>query len=307
MSGLDAEVTYHKFYPQLNQFHPLHFFTSPDSGIISKNINCSSLGINTVGIIRAPRGDGKEAIVLVTPYNPNKIGTGEALSLGIAYSVFSLLSRVTWLAKDIIWLVADSQYGEYSAVAAWLGEYQAPVFREVDMVNCETCNGSNTFNELGQNLYVEKKFCSGLRRAGTMAAALVLKVSEKGNHFEDSLNIYAEASNGQMPNLDLINIVNYLAVHKHGLRIKVKKMWSLLGFRWLNTLGVIFESLGQIAGSLNPQWKFGIPATEYVEGTATLASSLYYQVFHFYPSKTCILYNTLWPLHEYFLSVFYCS
>lgn len=283
MSALDAEVTYHKFYPQLNQFHPLHFFTSPDSGIVSKNISCSSMGTNIAGIIRAPRGDGKEAIVLVTPYNPKNVGPGEALSLGIAYSVFSLLSRVTWLAKDVIWLVADSQYGEYSAVDAWLREYQAPVFHEVDMVSSETCNGSNAINELGQNPYLDRKLYSGFRRAGTMAAALVIQVAEQGNRHEDSLNIYAEASNGQMPNLDLINIVNYLAVHKQGLRIKVKKMWSLLGSRWLNTLGVIFESLGQIARSLNPKWKFSIPATEYVEGAATLASSLYYQVSYFYP------------------------
>ncbi|KAE9601690.1 hypothetical protein Lal_00040643 [Lupinus albus] len=277
MSGLDAEVTYQKFYPQLNQFHPLHFFTNSDSGISSNNMNCSSLGINTVGIIRAPRGDGKEAIVLVTPYNPEKNGVGEALSLGIAYSVFSLLSRVTWLAKDIVWLVADSRYGEHSAVDAWLREYHDPVFHGDGIIDSEACNESNTTTELEQKLYVDKKFYSGFRRAGTMAAALVIKVAEDGNHFEDILNIYAEASNGQMPNLDLINIVNYLAVHKQGLRIQVKKIWSLLGFRWLNTLGVIFESVGQIARSLNPQWKFGIPASEYVEGTATLASSLYYQ------------------------------
>ncbi|KAH1132139.1 hypothetical protein GLYMA_05G003600v4 [Glycine max] len=245
MSALDAEVTFHKFYPQFNQFHPLHFFTSPNSGIISENATCSSFGINTVGIIRAPRGDGKEAIVLVTPYNPNKVGLGEALSLGIAYSVFSLLSRVTWLAKDIVWLVADSQYGEYSGVAAWLREYHAPAFRRVDIVNSETCNESSTFNQLGQGLYWDGKLYGGFRRAGTMAAALVIKVAEQ--------------------------------VHKQGLRIKVNKMWSLLGSRWLNTLGVIFESLGKFARSLNPQWKFGIPATEYVEGAATLASSLYYQ------------------------------
>ncbi|KAF7819527.1 Glycosylphosphatidylinositol anchor attachment 1 protein [Senna tora] len=277
MSDLGAEVTHHKFYPQLNQFHPLHFFTSPDSGNIGKNVSCSSLGINTVGIIRAPRGDGKEAIVLVTSYNPMKIGMGEAFSLGIAYSVFSLLARVTWLAKDIVWLVADSQYGEYSAVAAWLREYQAPTFSRVDIVNSETCSQSNIDYELGQKPYAERKIYDGFRRAGTMAAALVIKVTEQSDHFEDSLNIYAEASNGQMPNLDLINIVNYLAVHKQGLQIKVRKMWSLLHCSWLNTLGAIFESLGHIARSLNPQWKFGIPAAEYVEGTATLASSLYYQ------------------------------
>lgn len=291
MSDLGAEVTHHKFYPQLKQFHPLHFFKSPDSGNIGKNISCSSLGINTVGIIRAPRGDGKEAIVLVTPYNSTKISMGEAFSVAIAYSVFSLLARVTWLAKDIVWLVADSHYGEYSAVAAWLREYQDPTFNGVNIVNSETCSESNTIHELGQKYYAERNLYDGFRRAGTMAAALVIKVAESSHSFEESLSIYAEASNGQMPNLDLINIVNYLAVHKQGFKIKVKKMWSLLQCSWLYTLGAIIESLGQIARSLNPQWKFGIPAAEYVEGTATLASSLYSQVF--YPSKLVILSSLL--------------
>lgn len=114
-----------------------------------------------------------------------------------------------------------------------------------------------------------------------MAAALVIKVVDRSEQFEDSLSIYAEASNGQMPNLDLINIVNYLAVHRQGLRIKVEKMWSLLNCKWLMILGEILESLGHLAKSLNPQWKFGIPAVDYVEGTATLASSLYYQVVYY--------------------------
>ncbi|XP_062151451.1 uncharacterized protein LOC133859893 isoform X2 [Alnus glutinosa] len=277
MSDLGAEVSYHKFYPRSNQFHPLHFFSYPESGTIRENVSCSSHGLNTVGIIRAPRGDGKEAIVLVTPYNSVKIGPGEALSLGIAYSVFSLLSRVTWLAKDIIWLVADSKYGEYAAVDAWLSDYHMPVFSGLGALNAEMCHGSNILNELKDYSFTERKIYDGFRRAGTMAAALVIKVADRSEQFENSLSIYAEASNGQMPNLDLINIVNFLAVHRQGLQIKVEKMWSILNCKWLKTLGEILESLGHVARSLNPQWKFGIPAAEYVEGTATLASSLYYQ------------------------------
>ncbi|KAG6656524.1 hypothetical protein CIPAW_04G028500 [Carya illinoinensis] len=64
-----------------------------------------------------------------------------------------------------------------------------------------------------------------------MAAALVIKVADRSEHLEDSLSIYAEASDGQMPNLDLINIVNYLIVHRQGFRVKVEKMWSLLNCR----------------------------------------------------------------------------
>lgn len=43
----------------------------------------------------------------------------------------------------------------------------------------------------------------------------------------------------------------------------------------------ILESLGHVARILNPQWKFGTPAADYVEGTATLASLMYYQVVYY--------------------------
>lgn len=277
MSDLGAEVNYHNFHPQLNHFHPLQFFSSPDSGIVQENFSCSSHGVNTVGIIRAPRGDGKEAIVLVTPYNSVKIDPGDALSLGIAYSVFSLLTRVTWLAKDIIWLAADSQYGEYAPVAAWLKDYHTSVFSGTGKPNDEMCHDSNLLYELKENLITERDISDVFRRAGTMAAALVIKVADRKEEAEDTLSIYAEASNGQMPNLDLINIVNYLAVHRQGLSVKVEKLWSLLDSNLLKFFGKFFEVIGNVAKSVNPQWKFGIPVADYIEGTATLASSLYYQ------------------------------
>ncbi|CAN6572276.1 unnamed protein product [Malus baccata var. baccata] len=277
MSNLGAEVSFHKFHSQRNEFHPLKFFSSPDSGRVEQDVSCSMHGVNTVGIIRAPRGDGKEAIVLVTPFNSAKVNLNEAFSLGIAYSVFSLLNRVPWLAKDVIWLVADSQFGEYAAVSAWLRDYHTPVFSGLGTLDAEMCPESNNLYGMNENLSTERAIYDGFKRAGTMAAALVIKVADQSEQFEDGLSIYAEASNGQMPNLDLINVVNYLAVHRQGLRVKVEKFWSLLGVKWLNALGEIFESLGHFARSLNPDWKFGIPANDYIEGSATLASSLYNQ------------------------------
>ncbi|KAM7506583.1 hypothetical protein LguiA_017036 [Lonicera macranthoides] len=278
MTNLGGEVSYHKFHPQLNKFHPLHFFSSPDTGFVQVNYSCSSYGVNTIGIIRAPRGDGKEAIVLVTPYNSSNISPLEALSLGIAHSVFSLLSRVSWLAKDVIWLAADSRHGEYASVSAWLRDYHAPSFVGLGKLNAEMCYKSDTpyVSKMSPIKGVGISDC--FRRAGTMAAALVIKVSDRSGELEkDSLSIYAEASNGQMPNLDLINIVNYLAVHGQGLRVKVEKLFPLLDNKWLTVLGEVFELVGKVARSLNPQWKFGIPVSEYIEGTATLASSLYNQ------------------------------
>lgn len=274
---LGGEVNHHKFQPISDNFHPLQFFLGPDAAIIGENYSCTSYGINTVGIIRAPRGDGKEAIVMVTPYNSIKTTMSEALSLGVAYSVISLLSRVTWLAKDIIWLAADSRHGEYAAVAAWLRDYYT-LSRGDLKHNLDLCNASaSPMPELSS----VKKYgvYSEFRRAGTMAAALVIKVADSRTKTEKNiLKIYAEASNGQMPNLDLINIVNYLAVHGQGLQVRVEKIWSLLDLWWLHSLGELLELLGKVAKSLNPGWKFGIPVSDYVEGCATLASSLYNQV-----------------------------
>ncbi|WCJ20663.1 GPI transamidase component family protein / Gaa1-like family protein [Euphorbia peplus] len=274
MSDLGAEVSHHKFLPQPSQFHPLQFFSSPDSRIIGENISCSSYGINTIGIIRAPRGDGKEAIVLVTPYNFSNSDLNETLSLSIAYSVFSLLTRVTWLAKDIVWLVADSKYGEHASVASWLRDYHNPSFSGLDSLHVDMCENIYVLKEKSD---LQRKLSYDFRRAGTMAAALVVKVTDRNELWDDTLHIYAEASNGQMPNLDLINIVNYLAVHRQGFHVKVQKFWSLIDKKFLEVLGNTFELLGKLARSLNPDWKFGIPAAEYIEGTATLASSLYHQ------------------------------
>ncbi|CAN7140712.1 unnamed protein product [Brassica rapa subsp. narinosa] len=260
MLEMGAEVSYQKFQPEGNHFHPLHFFSGPASYTNLGNVSCAAYGVNVAGIIRAPRGDGKESIVLVTPYDFLNGGDYEALSLGIASSLFSLLARVTWLSKDIIWLVADSRYGDYRPVAAWLTEYHTPSFEVSDLSKCDELNPSDSF-----------------RRAGTVAAALVVKVDGRSERFEDTLSIYAEASNGQMPNLDLINVVNYLAVHRQGFYVKVEKVVSLLSSSWLKTVGEIFEAVGKVARSLNPDWKFGIPAADYLEGSATLASSLYSQ------------------------------
>ncbi|XP_043705867.1 glycosylphosphatidylinositol anchor attachment 1 protein isoform X2 [Telopea speciosissima] len=280
MADLGVEVYHHKFHHQTNHFQPLDFFSgNSNSGKITENSSCAVYGINTVGIIRAPRGDGKEAIVLVTPYNPVKIELSEALSVALAYSIISLLTRVTWLAKDVVWLAADSRYGEYVSVAAWLRDYHTPAFGgDLGKLDAGMCPETNTLHEQDVNAATQGRVKDDFSRAGTMAAALVFKVVNGHEETEkDALTIFAEASNGQMPNLDLINIVNYLAVHRQGLHVKVEKVYSLLNSVWLKVVGDILHLVGKVARSINPQWKFAIPLEDYIEGAATLASSMYHQ------------------------------
>lgn len=274
-----AEAYHHKFNADSAKFHPLHFFSyAPSPSKMETNSTCSLFGVNSVGIIRAPRGDGKEAIVLVTPYNSQNIQLFEALSLGLAYTVFSFLSRVTWLAKDIVWVAADSQHGEYTAVSAWLKEYHNPIFSgDPGKADLGICLERNIHHQR-DNEHFGKTNYNVLKRSGTMAAALVFKVTEnKGRSERDRLDIYAEASNGQMPNLDLINTVHYLAVHRQGLRVMVGMIGSLLDSTCLKFIGEMMQRLSKLAKSLNPKWKFETTSAEFVEGTAVLASSIFHQ------------------------------
>ncbi|KAH7841266.1 hypothetical protein Vadar_027756 [Vaccinium darrowii] len=150
MKGLGAEVSYHKFHSELNKFHPLHFFfwSELDLFII--------YGINAVGIIRAPCGDGKEAIVLATPDNSLKISL-------------------------------HSQHGEYAAVDAWHRDYRTPtpLFGGLAKQNTDQmCHESSNLYELKKNLVTGADVSDVFRRGGTMAAALVVKVADISEEVE---------------------------------------------------------------------------------------------------------------------------
>ncbi|KAJ3693578.1 hypothetical protein LUZ60_009058 [Juncus effusus] len=240
MQSTGAE-TYHHTLPQPRKspFNPLHFFLLSTPAALPSNQ--SSFATSTVGIIRAPAGDGKESIVLVSPYNLEKFRSGylsESSSLGLAFSIFSLLSRASWLSKDVIWVATDSRFGDYASVSAWLNEYHNP------NPNFGPGPDFGRGDDLGE----------GFKRAGTMACAIVFKVveresgkgrREKVGEERENVAIYSEGSNGQMPNLDL-------------------------GFGG-------GDRVGRFLRALNPDWKFDVSSGEYVEGAATLASSVFAQ------------------------------
>ena len=280
MATVGAEVYFHKNLPQNHEFHPLNFFSDARKDFYLRNASCSEVGISPVGIIRAPQGDGKESIVLVTPFNSDEIKINDAVTLGLSLSIVSLLSRVSWLAKDIIWLAANTRFGEYNSVSTWLQDYFNPVFinEKLGFLACEELDSTKDFTVF--------------RRAGTMAAALVLQVKDKKNdgNSMDSLTILSEASNGQMPNLDLINTVHFLAVHRQAFQVKIGFLEMLHSIPLLKLVGETLELVSKISGSFNPQWAFGIPADEYIRDAATLASSIYFQVENSYIFLNIIIY-----------------
>ncbi|GBF97123.1 glycosylphosphatidylinositol anchor attachment [Raphidocelis subcapitata] len=86
---------------------------------------------NVHAVLRSPRGDGKEALVLVTPVTLqpfatdfNQTAAGASLAVSLVHALLLHLRSAPWLAKDVIWVVADASCGLVEGVAAWVGEYQ---------------------------------------------------------------------------------------------------------------------------------------------------------------------------------------
>ncbi|KAI5084234.1 hypothetical protein GOP47_0000403 [Adiantum capillus-veneris] len=278
--GMGVDFYVHPFSPPGPTFSSINFLLSHPSSTkflqssAKDNVTVSvEFGVNIAGIIRAPRGDGNEAIVLVTPYDAGSLTDADVVSLGLGLSLFQLLNKAPWLAKDIIWLAADSQFSLHTAVSAWLKDYHEPFYQ------------SSTAGEILFSLVdkpsaslLEESTLGDFKRAGVIGAGVVFNMQGvQVRLLNDFLTVYAEGPNGQMPNLDLINVVNNLAVYREGLQMRVDMAADMLEWAWLHITGQVLEKVGQVAATLNAGWKFGLPAVEYVQGAATLTRSVILQ------------------------------
>jgi glycosylphosphatidylinositol transamidase len=233
-------------------------------------------GVNIVGIVRAPQSEGNEAVVLVTPFSvEGMLSTGDRLALGFGMALFELWGNSNWLAKDVIWVLADSRYSAYTAVAAWLQEYHEPRF---DLPKDWGFSDPSTQAWLYAGKKLDGETLLDFKRAGTIAAGLVLYVTSGDGGVADCIKVSAEGPNGQMPNLDLINVVNSLAVWRQGLHMRVDTFADMQESASLNYLGQFLEKIGQLAGKVQADWGFVLTASMYVEGLATLFASVKNQV-----------------------------
>ncbi|KAL2608106.1 hypothetical protein R1flu_026679 [Riccia fluitans] len=291
MLGVGADCYIHPFSPPASAYFSTRFPRS--SGHFKWNTANSSLGydqgkqtssgVNMVGIIRAPQAEGNEAVVLVTPYDPDAFEQENALTLGMGAALFKKLSQALWLARDIVWLVADGKYGAYPAVASWLKEYHSPSISQMSTYEKTTLDwlekilsqeDSRSFEE-----EVDSQTLGDFKRAGTIAAGLVYELNlglRQGG--KDTFTVWAEGPNGQMPNLDFINIANSIAVYREGLQLRLETVHGIKNWAWLRAAGIFLEEIGKYAKSVNPSWNFGLPAASYVDNMATLFSSMFFQV-----------------------------
>lgn len=147
-------------------------------------------GTNIYSIIRGERSTSSESIALCVPFikdaNKNTI-SGVALSLALA----KYFSGKSYWAKDVIVLFVDREnYG----LSAWLDSYYDVGFR----------NDAKRGGPSNSGIYYD----SLTERSGPLQAALVVDLM--GKQFS-RINIKLQGMYGQLPNLDLFNLIVELA------------------------------------------------------------------------------------------------
>ncbi|GAB1299492.1 Glycosylphosphatidylinositol anchor attachment 1 protein [Apodemus speciosus] len=129
-------------------------------------------GTNVYGILRAPRAASTESLVLTVPCGPDSTNN-QAVGLLLALAAH-FRGQIYW-AKDIIFLVTEH---DLLGTEAWLEAY-------------------HDINVTG----IQSSPLQG--RAGAIQAALALELS---TDVVTSLDVTVEGLNGQLPNLDLLNL-----------------------------------------------------------------------------------------------------
>ena len=148
-------------------------------------------GDNIYAILRASRASSTEGLVFSTPYrSPMSIEAPTDVSVAMLLTMARFFRHQKYWAKDIIFLITQH---EQLGMQAWLEAYHRT-----------SCGyGGQQVLDYGD---LES-------RAGSIQAAINLELShEKFTH----LNVKVEGLNGQLPNLDLFNLVTRLSM-KEGL------------------------------------------------------------------------------------------
>ncbi|XP_030409934.1 glycosylphosphatidylinositol anchor attachment 1 protein isoform X2 [Gopherus evgoodei] len=139
-------------------------------------------GTNVYGILRAPRAASTESLVLSVPCST---GQHNSQAVGLMLALASYFRGQIYWAKDIIFLVNEH---DLIGMEAWLEAYH--------------------------DVNVTEVLSSGmLGRAGAIQAAVSLELS---SDVVTSFDVAVEGLNGQLPNLDLVNLF-YAFCQKNGL------------------------------------------------------------------------------------------
>ncbi|CAK1543357.1 unnamed protein product [Leptosia nina] len=232
-------------------------------------------GTNVYGILRAPRTSSLEALVLTVPYRPlssHQKGTTAGVALMLAFAQFAR-SKNYW-AKDIIFLVTEH---EQLGMQAWLEAYHGlqsnpgtfytnlgSFWKSTDSERKSKKFGSGFDSWLDHSRCLDPGTLKG--RSGSIQAAINLEFHTPKIKY---IEVKVEGLNGQLPNLDLVNLVHKLCV-KSGIYHSYKNSYAWVRHRnnmdaWMNGIWTMLGMMSaQIAGVPNGNHglfhRFGIEA-----------------------------------------------
>ncbi|KAI9295716.1 Gaa1-domain-containing protein [Neoconidiobolus thromboides FSU 785] len=180
----DSQLKSKYIVEQFNDFGFLTYTQSYD--LPNKQYQKPISGINTYAVLKAPRGDGTEALVLSADWN-SSIENGKDNIYGIALllSLAQQFSTSNFWAKDIIFLITDNGL---TASQVWLNAYYTS----------NTIEGAENLAIIGSEIQ--------------MAVSLDFPNNSEGY---DSLSFYyallndklLDGPNGQLPNMDLVSTI----------------------------------------------------------------------------------------------------
>eukprot|EP00794_Sanderia_malayensis_P019024 gene19024-20937_t len=224
--------------------------------VFNQNFSCNRdghmQGKNTYAILRSPRANGAESIILNVPFRPNCQSNG---AMALMLSMITYFKQLSVWAKDVIFLVTE---GEPCGVAAWLQDYHGEKSRDIV---ASPLDG----------------------RAGLIQAALVIDFPK--DHVP-GINVFPEASNGRLPNLDFVHM-NFVIGRQENIPVKLHTQDSYFShadafenyLQCLKTLVrmMLFHATGYSTGSHGLYLKYRIEA---ITLKATDNGEGYYIAFH---------------------------
>ncbi|KAF8793615.1 Glycosylphosphatidylinositol anchor like protein [Argiope bruennichi] len=198
-------------------------------------------GSNLYAVLRAPKVASTEAIVISTPYRGYKSKDGSTIpSIALMIELARVFRRHAYWSKDIIFLV--TQHGNIG-FQAWLDAY---------------------FGVLTSDYIMSEKLHS---TSGLIQGVINLEITD---YYFSHVDIKIEGLHGQLPNLDLFNLVVELCnreeipvsfqsrFNKYPLKTQTWESW----WHNLNTMGhmVLFQATGLPSGGHGLFHRFGIQA-----------------------------------------------
>ncbi|KAI9590272.1 glycosylphosphatidylinositol anchor attachment 1 protein isoform X1 [Glossina fuscipes] len=144
-------------------------------------------GKNVYGILRAPRTSSTEGIVFSAPYRlPSSVHNEVTASVPVLLAFAEFARKKNYWAKDLIFLVTEhEQLGMEAFLSAYFSE------------------------DPTKSKHLKYGYLPG--RAGALQAAINLEIQDLNIEFID---VKIEGLNGQLPNLDLFNVVQRITARE---------------------------------------------------------------------------------------------